>query len=156
MLLNCGALDYHSPSSRTPFWDFLCWMILNHIPSPQERHLLSRPLSLFAYMRRDGYKLVFFLSRHLMLPIMMVWGKPVKYPLYPRGYRLLFCKIDNSPTQEPITPTLFPPQGQRIQSIPLYSPTNSPGWPGGLPLGQADDMCHNNFPNNQGRYKTTS
>ena len=42
-------------SSRTPFWDVLCWMILNYIsiPSPQERHLLSRPLSLFAHMRRD-------------------------------------------------------------------------------------------------------
>ena len=34
-----------------------------------------------------------------------------------------------------------PAQGQRSQSIPLYSPTYSPGWPGVLPQGQADDMC---------------
>ena len=33
-----------------------------------------------------------------------------------------------------------PPQVQRIQSIPLFSLTYSPGWPGGLPLGHADDM----------------
>ena len=34
-----------------------------------------------------------------------------------------------------------PVQGQRSQFIPLYSPTYSPGWPGVLPQGQADDMC---------------
>ena len=34
-----------------------------------------------------------------------------------------------------------PAQGQRSQFIPLYSPTYSPGWPGVLPQGQADDMC---------------
>ena len=44
-------------------WDVLCWMILNHIPSPQERHLLSRLLSVVTRMCRDGWKLVFlFLS----------------------------------------------------------------------------------------------
>ena len=36
---------------------------------------------------------------------------------------------------------LSPAQGQRGQFIPLYSPTYSPGWPGVLPQGQADDMC---------------
>ena len=42
-----------------------------------------------------------------------------------------------------------PAQGQRSQFIPLYSPTYSPGWPGVLPQGQADDMCitlNNNRP----------
>ena len=29
-----------------------------------------------------------------------------------------------------------PPQGQSVQSIPLYSPTYSPSWPGGLPRGK--------------------
>ena len=34
---------------------------------------------------------------------------------------------------------------QRSQFIPLYSPTYSPGWPGVLPQGQADDMCITRF-----------
>ena len=34
-----------------------------------------------------------------------------------------------------------PAQGHRRQFIPLYSPTYSPGWPGVLPQGQADDTC---------------
>ena len=33
-----------------------------------------------------------------------------------------------------------PPHGQRIQSIPLYSSTYSPGCPAGLPPRQADDI----------------
>ena len=33
-----------------------------------------------------------------------------------------------------------PPHGQRIQFIPLYSLAYPPGWPGVLPLGQADYM----------------
>ena len=33
------------------------------------------------------------------------------------------------------------PKGQRNQSIPLFSPTCSPGWPRVLTHGDADDMC---------------
>ena len=36
----------------------------------------------------------------------------------------------------------FPPtQGRKTHSIPRYSQTYPPGWPGGLPLGQADHKC---------------
>ena len=65
--------------------------------------------------------------------------------LCPHGYCPRFYKICNSPTLFPSNlkqcREFSPPQGQRIQSIPLYSPTYSPGWPSGLPLGQANDMC---------------
>ena len=36
---------------------------------------------------------------------------------------------------------IFPYPGAENLIHPLYSPTYSPGWPGVLPLGEADDMC---------------
>ena len=60
-------------------------------------------------------------------------------------YCARFYKICNSPTFFPLSlkqcREFSPTQGQRIQSIPLYSLAYSPGWPGCLSQGQADDMC---------------
>ena len=36
---------------------------------------------------------------------------------------------------------IFPCPGAEKPIHPLVFPTYSPGWPGGLPQGQADDMC---------------
>ena len=83
--------------------------------------------------------------RHFIFPVYLWVGESGKSPWYPGSCRPRFYKISNSPT--PFSSNLkqcrefSPPQGQRIQSIPLYSPTYPPGWPGVLPLGQADDMC---------------
>ena len=86
--------------------------------------------------------------RHFIFPVYLWVGESGKSPWYPSSCRPRFYKISNSPT--PFSSNLkqcrefSPPQGKRIQSIPLYSPTYPPGWPGVLPLGQANDMCINN------------
>ena len=65
-----------------------------------------------------------------------------------------------------IPPLSSLPRGRESNPSPCFPRHISPGWPGGLLLGQADDMCQRNLPNNQGRekskcdkffhYKTTS
>ena len=128
MLLNYGALDYHPPFSRTPFWDVLCWMTFNiTFPArPQERHLLSRPLCVVAHMHRDGLKLIF-----LLLPLDVTHNKGLRKAINPcdilvvtvHDFTNLIC---NSPTLFPLNLKqcyeFSPPQGEENPIHPLVFP----------------------------------
>ena len=75
-------------------------------------------------------------------------GESGKSPWYLRGWRLWILQNFEFPHPFPSNSKqcreFSPAQGQRSQFIPLYSPTYSPGWPGVLLQGQADDMCITN------------
>ena len=74
-------------------------------------------------------------------------GESDKSPWYLCGWRLWILQNFEFPHPFPSNSKqrreFSPAQGQRSQFMPLYSPTYSPGWPGVLPQGQADDMCIN-------------
>ena len=97
--------------------------------------------------RASARKRVFSVSLRFapfILPVFMGWGKR-QFPLIsPWLASVNFTKFRIPPPLSFELKTMsriFPAQGQRSQFIPLYSPTYSPGWPGVLPQGQADDMC---------------
>ena len=149
MLLNCGALDYYAFNflSDAILGRFILNDLESHSQSSRETSPLQASLSIRVHAQRwvKARILPFApldathnngLRKDAQIPVTSAW-------------------LPSAILQNLQFPTLFPPQGQRIQSIPLYSPTYSPGWPGVLPLGQADDMCHKNLPNNQGREKST-
>ena len=79
-----------------------------------------------------------------LLSVFMGWGKRQISLISPWLESVNFTRF-RIPHPFPSNSTqcreFSPAQGQRSQFIPLYSPTYSPGWPGVLPQGQADDMC---------------
>ena len=79
-----------------------------------------------------------------ILPVFMGWGKrqiPLISPWLASVILQNFEFPHPFPSNSKQCREFSPAQGQRSQFIPLYSPTYSPGWPGVLPQGQADDMC---------------
>ena len=86
---------------------------------------------------------------HCVSPLLhyqYLWvGKSGKSPWYLLGWHLWILQNFEFPHPFPSNPKqcreFSPAQGQRSQFILLYSPTYSPGCPGVLPQGQADDMC---------------
>ena len=79
-----------------------------------------------------------------ILPVFMGWGKrqiPLISPWLASVILQNFEFPHLFPSNSKQCREFSPAQGQRSQFIPLYSPTYSPGWPGVLPQGQADDMC---------------
>ena len=79
-----------------------------------------------------------------ILPVFMGWGKrqiPLISPWLASVILQNFELPHPFPSNSKQCREFSPAQGQRSQFIPLYSPTYSPGWPGVLPQGQADDMC---------------
>ena len=81
-----------------------------------------------------------------ILPVFMGWGKrqiPLISPWLASVILQNFEFPHPFPSNSKQCREFSPAQGQRSQFIPLYSPTYSPGWPGVLPQGQADDMCIN-------------
>ena len=87
-------------------------------------------------------------------------------PLIPKRSESLGINTVCYFTKFAIPPLSSLPRGRESNPSPCFPRHISPGWPGGLLLGQADDMCQRNLPNNQGRekskcdkffhYKTTS
>ena len=78
-----------------------------------------------------------------ILPVFMGWGKrqiPLISPWLASVILQNFEFPHPFPSNSKQCREFSPAQGQRSQFIPLYSPTYSPGWPGVLPQGQADDM----------------
>ena len=98
--------------------------------------------------RASARKRVFSVSPLLYYQYLWV-GESGKSPWYLRGWRLWILQNFEFPHPFPSNSKqcreFSPAQGQRSQFIPLYSPTYSPGWPGVLPQGQADDMCITSF-----------
>ena len=79
-----------------------------------------------------------------ILPVFMGWGKrqiPLISPWLASVILQNFEFPHPFPSNSKQCREFSLAQGQRSQFIPLYSPTHSPGWPGVLPQGQADDMC---------------
>ena len=79
-----------------------------------------------------------------ILPVFMGWGKrqiPLISPWLASVILQNFEFPHPFPSNSKQCREFSPAQGQRSQFILLYSPTYSPGWPGVLPQGQADDMC---------------
>ena len=123
------------------------WPSITFPTRPQERHLLSRPLCVVAYMHRDGFKLIF-----LLLPLDVTHNNGLRKAINPcdilvvtvHDFTNLIC---NSPTLFPLNLKqcyeFSPPLGEENPIHPLVFPDILPWLAWGSTPGASQWHMHN-------------